>query len=380
MTRLALLIHMITPYHIPLYQRLGESFDLKVFHGGQESNRSAWESPESGLSNAQVKRSWGFKILFRKRDKNGKLFDIKYLHITPGYLWDLIRYSPDAIITNEMGFRTAVALLYAMIFRRPVWIWSGVTCQTEQSIGTVKRLIRSIISRSPSRWISYGEAATEYLQTLNIPRHRIVQLQNCVDERLFQRKIDPSLNLSPKPVFLFVGQLIQRKGINLLLESVNHLQKKGYSFSLAIVGQGADESVLKDYVKSNQLKDIHFLGGKLPAELPAIYRSADFFVFPTLEDIWGLVVNEALWCDLPVIASIYAGCVREILPEENHFDPLDFASITDVLERALNGQIAPADSSCLYTHKQISQRIIDDIQKILVQTSQTRKPIKQQIR
>ncbi|WNZ47630.1 glycosyltransferase family 4 protein [Leptolyngbya boryana CZ1] len=360
MTRLALLVNMIAPYRVPVYQRLGEAFDLMIFHGGQEGNRSAWKSPESELSNVQVKQSWGVKFSFYKKDAQGKVFDRKFIHITPGYLWDLIRSSPDVVISNEMGFRSAIALFYALLFRKPIWIWSGVTCQSEQAVGRGKRMIRLLFAKSSCRWISYGHAATEYLQTLGVSLARIVQIQNCVDERLYQKHTESSLQLSPKPVLLYVGQLIRRKGVAQLLEAVRKLQQQGHRFSVLLVGSGESDE-FQNYVAQHQLENVHFLGSHSPEELLGIYRSANFLIFPTLEDIWGLVVNEALWSGLPVLASTYAGCAREILPPDNLFDPHCSDSIVQALTKALTGQIAPADVSVLWTHDQVAQKIIDDI-------------------
>ncbi len=61
--------------------------------------------------------------------------------------------------------------------------------------------------------------------------------------------------------------------------------------------------------------------------MPAVYRSGDILVFPTLEDVWGLVVNEALWSGCPPWSSVYAGCAKELVPMNSIFDPLDPADL-----------------------------------------------------
>jgi glycosyltransferase involved in cell wall biosynthesis len=367
--RLALLVNMITPYRVPVYQCIGEAFEMAIFHGGQESNRSAWQTPEANLSNVKVKRSWGFQLLFKKKDKQNKTFDPKYFHVNPGFLWDLIQYRPDVVITTEMGIRTALALVYGIVFRKPVWIWSGVTCHSEQSIGVARKIVRSLVVKRSSRWISYGQAATEYLQSLGVSSTQIVQIQNCVNEKLYQNVAKPLLQFSPKPTLLYVGQLIQRKGVDRLLEAVLHCQRQGYVFSVAIVGDGDEASALQAYVTEHQLENVHFLGARPPNELPGIYRSADYLVFPTLEDIWGLVVNEALWAGLPVLASIYAGCAQEILPKENIFDPLSLEDTINAIERALNKQVMPAVTAPMWTYNQVAETIIHDIEQTLRSSS-----------
>ncbi|MEO1621516.1 MAG: hypothetical protein AAFU53_10865, partial [Cyanobacteria bacterium J06632_3] len=84
-------------------------------------------------------------------------------------------------------------------------------------------------------------------------------------------------------------------------------------------------------------------------------------VFPTLEEVWGLVVNEALWSDLPVVSSVYAGCAPEILPKENLFDPLDPVSFESILVKAVTGKLAPPSTDCLSTSEQVVQQIFKRI-------------------
>jgi len=360
--KLAILVNIVAPYRIPIYRFLGEVFETKVLFSGQESNRETWGHTGQALFNA--KRVWGFSLAVPRRGE-GSIYDWRYLHINPGYFVELLRFKPDAIISNEMGFRSLVALLYAKIFRRPLWIWWGGTLHTERSIGPLKVLWRRLFSRWVPRWISYGKTSTEYLVSLGVPRERILQIQNCVDETLFAQPVDPLYTFSPKPVLLYVGQLIGRKGVDLLLESAHRLQAKGYEFTLALVGSGPDKERLERKVDELRLANVHFLPPEKPENMPRVYRSADVLVFPTLEDVWGLVVNEALWSGLPVIASIYAGCAPEILPPQNQFDPLDPESFDAALERAICGKIAPADTSPLLPCEQVAKMIAEDIQKVV---------------
>lgn len=228
--KVAILVNIIAPYRVPIYKLIGSFFDLSIFYGGQEQNRTSWQNVEKKLSGINIKRSWGLTLSFRQRINNG-VYDYKFVHLTPGYFFDLLRYNPDAVITNEMGFRTLVALLYGTILHKPVWVYSGVTLHTERSIGLLKKALRWLISHWAKHWISYGETATEYLLSLGIHRERILQLQNCVDEQLYLQSAVPAVNLESKPVFLYVGQLIRRKGVDKLLEAAARLQQEGHHFS-----------------------------------------------------------------------------------------------------------------------------------------------------
>src|SRR5260370_29912203 len=97
--KLALLTNMIGPYRLSFYAVLADQFDLVVLHGGKEANRESWRGLEEILSNARVVQALGWQIRYAKK-VNGKVFDEKFIHVTPGLLWHLLRFQPDAIISS----------------------------------------------------------------------------------------------------------------------------------------------------------------------------------------------------------------------------------------------------------------------------------------
>ena len=326
---------MIAPARIPLYSSLAERFDLLLLHGGNESNRDTWHDVDRQLLQARVVKVWGWQIPLT-RWVRGRAFDRRYLHLTPGYLWQLFRFRPDVIITNEMGLRTLIALTYATIAREPVWVWWGGTLHTERSVGVLKRIVRNIIVHWAKRWISYGKSSTEYLLTLGIDRSSVLELQNSVDERRFQSTTEAAYKIEPRPVLLHVGQFTARKGIEPLLRAAAERQKMGQVFSLVFVGSGPERCADEELSRELGLKNVHFLPPREPARMPSIYKSADVLIFPTLEDVWGLVANEAVLSGLPVLCSKYAGCANELFDPESIFNPQD----PDEFSRKLGDAVA----------------------------------------
>mgnify|MGYP001424440502 CR=1 FL=1 len=365
----AILNNNIPPYRIPIYSRIAEQFRTIVLLSGVEDNRTTWRGMERILQErgVSVKYSRGFTIRYR-RQRGKTVFDVHYLHINPGYLVDLFREKPDAVITTEMGFRTLVALLYGVVTRKAVWVWWGGTLHTEARRGPIRRIIRWFLAKIVKRWISYGRTSTEYLLRIGVPRDRILEIQNCVDEELFSRPVQPALKITPKPVLLYVGQMIGRKGVGLLLEAAARAQKEGYEFSLVLVGDGPEKDRFVAYAQELGLANVHFIPAQPPEKMPAIYRSAECLVFPTLEDVWGLVVNEAMWCGLPVAVSVYAGCAPEIVPPDQRFDPLNPSDFDRVLRLALSGRLDPPDTSRLKRCREVADMIISDIWREIAKT------------
>src|SRR3974390_3087004 len=189
--KLALLINIIAPYRLPIYSALADQFDFLLLHGGKEANRDTWSDFDDALPNAKVVRAWGWQVRLARKI-NGRLFDERFIHITPGLAWHLLRFRPDVVISNELGFRSMVALVYGTVFRKPVWIcWEG-TVHSERGIGLLKKVVRKLFAFWADHWVSLGQTSTEYLLRLGVKRERIFQSHNAVKEERFKADVEPA--------------------------------------------------------------------------------------------------------------------------------------------------------------------------------------------
>jgi glycosyltransferase involved in cell wall biosynthesis len=361
--RLAILINTVAPYRLPVYAELAQQFDTVVLHGGGEANRS-WnvEIPP----HLRVVKVFTFQIPVLKQTGVPGITDTTYVHLNAGLLWWLPKFRPDIIISNELGFRTILAMVYAQISSVPLWVWWGGTLHSEQFVSGRKQALRRFVARRIKHWISYGKTSTEYLEKIGVLKENILQIQNCVPN---QRFVNPPLaenssigfEADRSPILLSVGQLIARKGLDKLVEACGRLSARGANFTLVIVGNGPERESLQKLAESVGLRNFYLLENQPQQVLAQLYRRADVFVFPTMEDVWGLVVNEALWSGCTVLCSKYAGCAGEIVPTRNVFDPLSDESFDEGLQRALRGDLASADQSLLLTCEQVSSMIAESL-------------------
>lgn len=362
--KLAVVINMIGPYRLPIFSALADQFNLLLLHGGKEANRDAWSDVDDALPNAKVVRAWGWQVRLARKI-NGRVFDESFMHITPGVAWHLLRFKPDLVISNEMGLRSLIALLYGGVFRKPVWIWWEGTVHSSRGIGFFRKVVRKIFAIWVDHWVSLGQTSTEYLLGLGVKRERILQSQNAVDEEQFRADVEPAWVIQPRPVVLHAGQFIERKGIGLLLNVAASLQQCGLEFSLVLVGNGPDKQALERHAQSLDLKNVHFLPAQPPDRMPSVYRSADVVVFPTLEDVWGLVANEAILSGIPVLCSKYAGCAPELFTSENIFSPEDLIEFTQKLREAISGRLPAPDPSRLKTTRQIVTELVQELDRFV---------------
>lgn len=108
---------------------------------------------------------------------------------------------------------------------------------------------------------------------------------------------------------LFVGSLISRKGVNILIEAIERLKGEEVIFRLKIAGDGPERFNLERKAKELEILDsVNFMGYiPDPSRLFKLYRNADIFVLPTFSEGFPRVLYEAMGSGLPIITTPVSG-------------------------------------------------------------------------
>jgi glycosyltransferase involved in cell wall biosynthesis len=107
----------------------------------------------------------------------------------------------------------------------------------------------------------------------------------------------------PERYFLAVSRLSPEKNYPTLFEAFKLYRHKGWSWDLVIVGAGPLAGHIVDITEINSIPGLHFLDWQSYEVLPLYYALATCFILPGLSETWGLVVNEAMACGLPILMS-----------------------------------------------------------------------------
>jgi len=170
----------------------------------------------------------------------------------------------------------------------------------------------------------YGSMQVDYLKYLNVSEQKIhIRCQATDNEKYIQASAVKQIQQSSSKSFLYVGRLSAEKNLLLLLEVFANLDT---DWTLTIVGDGPQKEALLDYVEQAQLDRVRFTGGLSWDEVIDYYTQADVFILPSTSEPWGLVVNEAMLCKMPVIVSNHCGCSKDLITEHVNgftFDPHD---------------------------------------------------------
>src|SRR3972149_8452107 len=178
--------------------------------------------------------------------------------------------------------------------------------------------------------VVYGEHGKRFLAEKGINPEKIFIAWQTVDNEVFGREVDEEeiahikerLNIPEnKRIILYVGRLVELKGIEYLLEALNRLNKKEFIF--IAVGHGTLNGIIERFCEDNGI-NCRLVGLVPNCDLPPYYKLATVLVLPsittkTFKEPWGLVVNEALnqGCPVVVTDAVGAGVGGLVKNEEN---------------------------------------------------------------
>lgn len=219
-----------------------------------------------------------------------------------------------------------------------------------------------------------GEPHAAYLRKLGMPAERIFVGYNAVDNAHFAAASTKHRSVgTTRPAdggshrrkrFMCACRLIEIKNLDRLVEAyamyrgmaaANGLDKV---WDLVIVGSGPQQGVLEETIRRLGLDEhVHLPGVMTYEEMPAWYAGADAFVLPSLSEPWGLVVNEAMACGLPVLVSRCCGSAASLVQHGVNgytFEPTDVRGLADMMQR-----IAALPSDALTTMGEKSRQMVD---------------------
>ncbi len=167
---------------------------------------------------------------------------------------------------------------------------------------------------------------------------------------------------SDKKIILTSGKYIYKKRPMDLLKAYNLLNDE--NTALVFLGEGELRIEMEDYIRQNNLKDVYLTGFKNQTEVGKYFACADIFVLPSgLHETWGLVMNEALNFNLPVLVSDIVGSAYDLTDKESRFICGDILDIKDKLKKKLLENIDSNSSISIINNFSFDQ-IIENIKKL----------------
>jgi glycosyltransferase involved in cell wall biosynthesis len=335
--KLAIITEIIAPYRIPVFNALAKRKELDlhvIFLSENDPSLRQWRVYKEEIE-------FQYDVLPSWRRGVGKY----HFLLNRGVFKALNRIKPDVVLCGGYNYLASwQAASWARSHHLPVLLWSESTASDKRSENSFVEFLKSRFLHLCKLFVVPGRASLDYLKGFGILSDRIFTVPNAVDTDLFSRMAEETRNREqqtrselslPSRYFLFVGRLVRAKGVFDLLQAYEQMDPEvRREVGLVLVGDGGDRFELIEQGRRIHPGTIQFVGFVDRDGLPAFYALADALVLPTRSDPWGLVVNEAMSCSLPVIVTNVAGCAPDLVLDGWNgltVDPQDISKLSSAM-------------------------------------------------
>lgn len=234
-------------------------------------------------------------------------------------LFGLERYiaSSDIVHTADphyyYSYQAALLRKKGIIKKLVTTWWETIPFNNEGTVA--KQRIKRFAMQYTDQFVCYSKRAKQCLLDEGVDENKIVVIPLGVDLAKFY----PAVSNNAVPTILFVGRLVDEKGIRDLYEAFLNIHKQGIFAKLKIVGSGPLEKELQSRIIEDAVGDWVMIEKRSYEEMPKIYREADIFCVPskktnTWEEQYGMVFIEAMASGLPIV-SYRTGAIPEVVGE-----------------------------------------------------------------
>lgn len=302
------LTNIPSPYRVEFFNELGKYCDLTVLFEKKASDERDESWKKFNTDN--------FMAIYLKG---------KSIGVAEAFCPNVIKYlnhSYDHIVVTNFSDPTGILAITILRMKKIPYIIESDGGFAGSGQG-VKEGIKKWLLSEANLYFSTAKAHDDYYLTYGAKKSELIRypfssLHNAdilaepvtLQEKVLLRK---KLGMTESKIILSVGQFIHRKGYDILFKALRQLDS---SIGCYIVGGKPTEEYIQ-MVKEDNLTNIHFVDFKLKDELNEYYKAADLFVHPTREDIWGLVINEAMAQGLPIVTTDRCVAGLELIQEES---------------------------------------------------------------
>lgn len=302
--KLQFLTVMPSPYQRQLFAAMarapGISVDVAYFTSGAHDRE--WQAPDL----------LGHEAVMAGRTLN---WLGPSAHWNPDVVGRITAARADLVVISDYSAPTAqVAMRHLARKGLPFVFWGEVPGFSAR--GAIGRFLRRRL-QSPLRGAAgiagIGEVAVEAYREL-FPEKPVFNIPYFCDLAPFRSAARAQAGATKDTVdILFSGQMIARKGVDLLITAFAQVAHAHPKLRLLLLGNGPERERFAAMVPEGLSSRVLFLGHREPAELPSVFAAAEIFCLPSRHDGWGVVVNEALGAGLPIVVSDAVGAGRDLV-------------------------------------------------------------------
>ncbi len=316
--RLVILTEIIAPYRIPVFNALArhDTFDLHViFLAETDKALRQWRIYKEEIR-------FPYQVLPSVRLRVGK----RSLLLNHGLWSALAQANPEVVLCGGYNYPASwEALWWARRKNVKFVLWSESNHYDHRSGQYWTENLKKYFLRCCDAFVVPGKSSFGYLQDLGADQHKIFTAPNAVDNDYFAKATESAraqetghrqkLGL-PARFLLYSGRLVPEKGVFDLLEAYAMLDGSlREQVGLVFAGEGVSRPELTEMAQKIRPGIVSFAGFAQREDLAVLYSLAEALILPTHSDPWGLVVNEAMLCGLPIVVTNVAGCAQDLVSD-----------------------------------------------------------------
>ncbi len=337
MQKVVIVTNIPAPYRVELFYymqtHLCEQYDIHVVYTSETEGNRNWAVPTEKMLQSTVLQS---KVIQKKT-----AHDTRFIHLPANIAKVLSRIAPDIVIAFEYNPAALQSLLWCKLHCKKFIHLTDGTLTSEREVGRVQRLARKLVTKQADACIASSTKAKEKLLAYRVPAEKIfVSLLTFAFDTQQKRVGDLQSGR-----ILYVGSMAERKGLDLLIDALPHLQSQ---WQLHIVGNGTPQEIAQLTQQAQAAgvgEQIVWRGYQEGEEMAKEYQESQVFVLPTREDCFGLVLLEALSQGVPIVSSQYADGAYDVIATEQDgtvVDPYNAHALAKAIDHYLAADALPA--------------------------------------
>lgn len=316
-------------------------FDVGIF----TSNRILHSNGENRKKNGLIKVTRdNYRVFYLSSFLGSSRFPVM-----PSLIKELRVFAPDVVQSAEsLSPSTLAAFYYAKFYHKPFFVYQGVyehPAKFRRYRRLLERTVLWPLYKYTDCFLTKSTAARHYLIHCGVPQEKVrVVYVGFTDQHFF---CEPGHFLNEltgfsknRVIILSVGRLLPRKNHRFIIDALLKVRDVHPELALAILGTGPELKSLQEYILNKGLKGSACIVSKRirQDEMRKVYSSAFVYLCPSLHEIFGMTLLEAMACRKPVIGSPVGGMKDIILHGENGFlvDPRNVEDLCKYIIRLLS--------------------------------------------
>lgn len=315
--KVLILTTVLAPYRVDLFNEIvkDKSIDLTVCFEqlNDKIRNNEWYSHDSKFN----------CVILNGAEKSLKKIKFSFFDFLKDKSFDLVFFYEPSTFTASLAIRYC-------IFNKIKYFLNCDGAFISKHENILKKIIKTENIKNASGLIGNGKSAEKYYLNYsankdiifnhhfsNLSNKDILKVPNSISEK---KKYKDNLNLNYDFVFLSVGNFIHLKGFDLFLNSIKLFNAKNnldLKVGFIIIGSGDFKEEYLKFISDNNLSNVEIIDFVPKSKLLKYYDASDCFCLFTRNDVWGLVIHEAMARGLPVISTNKCNASLELILNEN---------------------------------------------------------------